>query len=124
MTVRPPTGQEGRSSGVLRPCRRPPAQYQVRYRAPSRAAGIMCTISGALGVLLAPVILIVPYMGWFLAGGGDPDAPGSLYESVPVFGRAALGIFIVSAALLTVGIVLTVRANRCRCAWRQGLEGA
>ena len=93
---------------------------QAWYRGPSRAPGIVGIVLGTLGVMLALVVLVLPYFGFILGGGGDTDAFG---EMAAGFARVALGIFIVSAVVLTTGIVLTRRANRHRRAHWNGLQG-
>jgi hypothetical protein len=93
---------------------------QARYIGPSRAPGIVCIVLGVLGVLLAFFVLILPYMLFLLGGGGDTDA---FDEFATGFRVVAFVIFIVSAAVLTIGIVLTRRANRQRRARMQAVQG-
>ena len=115
MSVQPPAGQGPQGPAPVPPPGQPqyaqPRYAQPRTPGPSKVPGVVAIVLGSLGILLALFVLILPYIGFILGGGGDT---ARFDEMAAGFAHVALVIFIVSLVVLTLGIVLTVRAGRRR----------
>jgi hypothetical protein len=81
-----------------------------------RAVGIACIVLGVLGLPIALFILALAALFTLTSGDGDKVASGTTIVAV-------VG-FIVNTALVTLGIVLVVRARRRRRALLRGASAA
>lgn len=87
------------------------ASRQPMPRLPSMAPGILLIVAGSLGVLLATGIILIPGLLFLLGGGGNVDGFGDFASGFVI---TSVIVAVVSLAVLTTGIVLTVRAARRR----------
>lgn len=89
-------------------------------RLPSVVPGILLMVAGALGVLLAIGIIMIPGVLFLLGGGGNVDAFDDFASGFVI---TALIVAAVSLAALVTGIVLTVRTAKKRRRLRHAAMG-
>lgn len=80
-------------------------------RLPSVVPGILLIVAGALGLLLAIGIIMIPGVLFLFGGGGNVDAFNDFASGFVI---TAVIVGVVSLAALVTGIVLTVRTAKKR----------
>lgn len=89
--------------------------YETPRRPPRHGAllgwGIALTVLGALNLMLALVIFVLPYGLFLLGGGGDVDAFDGFASR---FGIVAIMVLVIALAMLVGGIAMIVARRRKR----------
>ncbi|GAA1943677.1 MAG: hypothetical protein ACTIBG_14290 [Brevibacterium aurantiacum] len=96
------------------------APQYLMPRLPSVVPGILLIVAGALGVLLAIGIIMIPGVLFLLGGGGNVDAFNDFASGFVI---TAVIVGVMSLAALVTGIVLAVRTAKKRRRIRHAAMG-